>query len=129
MIIGCPKEIKVHEYRVGLTPSSASELIRNGHTVIMEKNAGNGIGISDSDYENVGCSILLKPDEIFKKAEMIVKVKEPQLHECAMLEPHHLLFTYLHLAADKPQTEALLKSTLSNDSSICRILSSSDMFF
>ena len=78
MIIGCPKEIKVHEYRVGLTPSSASELIRNGHTVIMEKNAGNGIGISDSDYENVGCSILLKPDEIFKKAEMIVKVKEPQ---------------------------------------------------
>ena len=110
MIIGCPKEIKVHEYRVGLTPSSASELIRNGHTVIMEKNAGNGIGISDSDYENVGCSILLKPEEIFKKAEMIVKVKEPQLHECALLEPHHLLFTYLHLAADKPQTEALLKS-------------------
>lgn len=110
MIIGCPKEIKVHEYRVGLTPSSASELIRNGHTVIMETNAGNGIGISDSDYEKVGCSILSKADEVFKKAEMIVKVKEPQLQECAMLEPHHLLFTYLHLAADKPQTEALLKS-------------------
>ena len=110
MIIGCPKEIKVHEYRVGLTPSSASELIRNGHEVIMETNAGAGIGISDADYEAVGCSIIATAAEVFEKAEMIIKVKEPQLNECAMLKPHHLLFTYLHLAADKPQTEALMAS-------------------
>lgn len=110
MIIGCPKEIKVHEYRVGLTPSSASELIRNGHSVIMETNAGAGIGISDADYETVGCEIIPTAAEVFEKAEMIVKVKEPQLNECAMLKPHHLLFTYLHLAADKPQTEALMAS-------------------
>lgn len=110
MIIGCPKEIKVHEYRVGLTPSSASELIRNGHDVIIETNAGAGIGISDEDYKAVGCSIIPTAEEVFEKAEMIVKVKEPQLNECAMLKPHHLLFTYLHLAADKPQTEALMAS-------------------
>ncbi|MDG1994934.1 MAG: alanine dehydrogenase [Emcibacteraceae bacterium] len=110
MIIGCPKEIKVHEYRVGLTPSSASELIRNGHEVIMETNAGAGIGISDADYEAVGCSIIATAPEVFAKAEMIVKVKEPQLNECAMLTENHLLFTYLHLAADKPQTEALMAS-------------------
>ena len=110
MIIGCPKEIKVHEYRVGLTPSSASELIRNGHEVIIETKAGSGIGINDEDYEAVGCSIIGSAAEVFEKAEMIVKVKEPQLNECAMLKPHHLLFTYLHLAADKPQTEALMAS-------------------
>lgn len=110
MIIGCPKEIKVHEYRVGLTPSSASELIRNGHEVIIETNAGVGIGISDADYEAVSCSIIQTAEGVFEKAEMIVKVKEPQLNECAMLKPHHLLFTYLHLAADKPQTEALMAS-------------------
>ena len=110
MIIGCPKEIKVHEYRVGLTPSSASELIRNGHEVIIQTKAGSGIGISDADYEAVGCKIIGSAEEVFEKAEMIVKVKEPQLNECAMLKPHHLLFTYLHLAADKPQTEALMAS-------------------
>lgn len=110
MIIGCPKEIKVHEYRVGLTPSSASELIRNGHSVIMETNAGAGIGISDADYEEVGCEIIASAADVFAKAEMIVKVKEPQLNECAMLNENHLLFTYLHLAADKPQTEALMAS-------------------
>lgn len=110
MIIGCPKEIKVHEYRVGLTPSSASELIRNGHDVIIETKAGSGIGISDADYEAVGCEIIATAAAVFAKAEMIVKVKEPQLNECAMLTKDHLLFTYLHLAADKPQTEALMAS-------------------
>ncbi len=110
MIIGCPKEIKVHEYRVGLTPSSASELIRHGHSVIIETGAGMGIGITDDDYEAVGCEIIATAQEVFAKAEMIVKVKEPQLNECAMLTKSHLLFTYLHLAADKPQTEALMAS-------------------
>lgn len=110
MIIGCPKEIKVHEYRVGLTPSSASELIRHGHSVIIETNAGMGIGISNADYEAVGCEIIGSAEQVFAKAEMIVKVKEPQLNECAMLTKDHLLFTYLHLAADKPQTEALMAS-------------------
>ncbi len=110
MIIGCPKEIKVHEYRVGLTPSSAAELIHHGHDVIIETNAGAGIGISDADYEAVGCRIIRSAGKVFAEAEMIVKVKEPQLNECAMLKPHHLLFTYLHLAADKPQTEALMAS-------------------
>ncbi|MEZ5759354.1 MAG: alanine dehydrogenase [Emcibacteraceae bacterium] len=110
MIIGCPKEIKVHEYRVGLTPSSASELIRHGHKVIIETNAGAGIGISDADYEAVGCEIIGVAADVFAKAEMIVKVKEPQLNECAMLTKDHLLFTYLHLAADKPQAEALMAS-------------------
>ena len=110
MIIGCPKEIKEYEYRVGLTPSSASELIRNGHSVIIETNAGAGIGISDADYEEVGCKIIASAADVFVKAKMIVKVKEPQLNECAMLNENHLLFTYLHLAADKPQTEALMAS-------------------
>lgn len=110
MIIGCPKEIKVHEYRVGLTPSSASELIGHGHEVIIETNAGAGIGISDADYEAVGCRIVRSAGKVFAEAEMIVKVKEPQLNECEMLKSHHLLFTYLHLAADKPQTEALMAS-------------------
>jgi alanine dehydrogenase len=110
MIIGVPKEIKVHEYRVGLTPASASELIRNGHEVIVETSAGMGIGFSDADYTAVGAKIINTAADVFAQAEMIVKVKEPQLNECAMLNESHLLFTYLHLAADKPQTEALMKS-------------------
>jgi alanine dehydrogenase len=110
MIIGCPKEIKVHEYRVGLTPSSAFELIRNGHRVIIETKAGAGIGLSDDEYKSVGCEIVGTAAELFAKSEMIIKVKEPQLNECAMLTEDHLLFTYLHLAADKPQTEALMAS-------------------
>ncbi|MCF8475170.1 MAG: alanine dehydrogenase [Emcibacter sp.] len=110
MIIGVPKEIKVHEYRVGLTPASASEFIRNGHKVIVERNAGAGIGLSDDDYLTVGCEIVATAEEVFKKSEMIVKVKEPQLHECAMLNKKHLLYTYLHLAADPAQTDALVKS-------------------
>ncbi len=110
MIIGVPKEIKIHEYRVGLTPASASEFIRSGHKVIVETKAGMGIGFSDDDYKAVGAEITIDAAQVFAQAEMIVKVKEPQLNECAMLTESHLLYTYLHLAADPAQTEALMKS-------------------
>jgi len=110
MIIGIPKEIKIHEYRVGLTPASASEFVRSGHKVIVERLAGSGIGFSDEDYKAVGADIIDTAAQVFAQAEMIVKVKEPQLAECAMLNDHHLLYTYLHLAADPAQTEALMKS-------------------
>lgn len=110
MIVGVPKEIKVHEYRVGLTPGSASEFVRNGHRVIVESGAGAGIGFSDDDYRAVGAEIVAAAAEVFQQAEMIIKVKEPQLAECEMLTKNHLLYTYLHLAADPAQTEALMKS-------------------
>jgi len=110
MIIGVPKEIKVHEYRVGLTPASVSEFVRNGHKVIVETQAGAGIGFCDDDYIAVGAEIIDTPEKVFANAEMIVKVKEPQLNECAMLNESHLLYTYLHLAADPAQTDALMKS-------------------
>lgn len=110
MRVGCPKEIKVHEYRVGLTPESAAELVRAGHEVVLETRAGEGIGAPDGVYEKVGVKIMADADAVFDAAEMIVKVKEPQAVECAMLTPKHTLFTYLHLAADKPQAEALMKS-------------------
>jgi len=110
MIVGVPKEIKIHEYRVGLTPASVSEFRRYGHQVIVETNAGAGIGFSDADYEAVGAKIIPTAAEVFKQAEMIVKVKEPQLPECEMLNENHLLYTYLHLAADPAQTDALIKS-------------------
>jgi alanine dehydrogenase len=110
MKVGCPKEIKVHEYRVGLTPESAAELVRAGHEVFLETKAGEGIGAPDSVYEKVGAKILDTAADVFATAQMIVKVKEPQPVECAMLKPHHTLFTYLHLAADKPQAEALMAS-------------------
>tara|TARA_B100001939_G_scaffold328893_1_gene324635 strand:- start:18759 stop:19865 length:1107 start_codon:yes stop_codon:yes gene_type:complete len=110
MIVGVPKEIKNHEYRVGLTPASASEFVRNGHKVVVETRAGEGVGFTDEDYRAVGAEILSTPEEIFEQAEMIVKVKEPQLNECAMLKEHHVLYTYLHLAPDPAQTDALLKS-------------------
>lgn len=110
MRIGVPKEIKVHEYRVGLTPPSVADLVSAGHEVFVETNAGMGIDCTDAEYVAAGAKILGSAQEIFKTADMIVKVKEPQLHECAMLEPRHTLFTYLHLAADKPQAEALMKS-------------------
>jgi len=110
MIIGVPKEIKVEEYRVGMTPEAVAETVRNGHEVIVETNAGIGIEASDADYENAGAKIIATAEEVFEKAELIVKVKEPQAIECARLKPHQTLFTYLHLAADKPQAEALMKS-------------------
>lgn len=110
MIIGVPKEIKNHEYRVGMIPASVRELIAHGHKVLVETNAGSGIGFSDDDYIAVGASILPTAEDVFAKAEMIVKVKEPQAVERAMLREEQILFTYLHLAPDFPQTEDLIKS-------------------
>ncbi|MBL8547714.1 MAG: alanine dehydrogenase [Hyphomonadaceae bacterium] len=110
MKVGCPKEIKVHEYRVGLTPESAAELVRAGHEVFLETKAGEGIGAPDAVYEKVGVKILPNADAVFETAEMIVKVKEPQAVEIARLKPHHTLFTYLHLAPDPAQAEGLMKS-------------------
>ena len=110
MRVGVPKEIKNHEYRVGLTPASVAELIAAGHEVFVETKAGTGIDFADSAYEKCGATILPTAAEVFAQSDMIVKVKEPQPVEIAMLEPRHLLFTYLHLAADKPQAEGLMKS-------------------
>ena len=93
MIIGCPKEIKNHEYRVGLTPESAHELVAHGHEVLMETNAGGGIGASDADYEAAGAKVIGSAKEIFERAEMIVKVKEPQAVERAMLREGQILYT------------------------------------
>jgi len=110
MRVGCPKEIKIREYRVGLTPESAAELVRAGHEVLIEKGAGLGIGAEDARYEKIGAKILPDADAVFDAAEMIVKVKEPQAVEIARLKPRHTLFTYLHLAPDPEQAEGLMKS-------------------
>src|SRR5215210_6990013 len=110
MRIGVPKEIKNHEYRVGLTPASVAELVAAGHELMVETNAGNGIDCPDNAFRKAGASILPTAAEVFAASDMIVKVKEPQSQEIAMLEPRHLLFTYLHLAADRPQAEGLMKS-------------------
>jgi len=110
MIIGVPKEIKNHEYRVGLTPSSVYECVAHGHEVLVETNAGNGIGASDQDYQAVGASIINSASDIFKQADMIVKVKEPQAVERAMLREGQILYTYLHLAPDPEQTKDLVNS-------------------
>ena len=110
MLIGVPKEIKVHEYRVGLTPDSAREFVTHGHKVIVETQAGAGIGCSDDDYRAAGGEIAGSAQEVFDKAEMIVKVKEPQAPERKMLKEGQLLFTYLHLAPDPDQTRDLVDS-------------------
>ncbi len=110
MIVGVPKEIKNHEYRVGLTPSSVRELSSRGHQVLVQKNAGTEIGLSDQQYVAAGAELVESASEIFSRAEMIVKVKEPQPVECAMLRPGQILYTYLHLAPDPEQTAALVKS-------------------
>jgi alanine dehydrogenase len=110
MRIGVPKEIKVHEYRVGMVPAGVRELVGAGHEVMVETGAGAGIGVDDAQYKAAGASIAAKAAEIFGRAEMIVKVKEPQLPECQMLKPGQVLFTYLHLAADPAQAQALMKS-------------------
>lgn len=110
MRVGVPKEIKNHEYRVGLTPPSVAELVAAGHEVIVETRAGAGIDFDDQDYVAAGARIVPDAKMVFAESDMIVKVKEPQPGEIAMLEPRHLLFTYLHLAADRPQTEGLIKS-------------------
>jgi len=110
MRIGVPKEIKNHEYRVGLTPASVAELVHAGHSVLVETKAGMGIDFDDAAYTSVGAEIAPDAKTVFAQSDMIVKVKEPQAQEIALLEPRHLLFTYLHLAADKPQAEGLIKS-------------------
>jgi len=110
MRIGVPKEIKVHEYRVGLVPAAVRELVESGHEVVVQTQAAAGIGITDADYQRVGAKIAATAAEIFAGCDMIVKVKEPQPQECAMLRPGQVLYTYLHLAPDPKQTEALIKS-------------------
>lgn len=110
MKIGVPKEIKNHEYRVGLSPASAKELITHGHQVSIETGAAAGIGLSDDAYTNVGASIVGSAEAIFAENEMIIKVKEPQSNECKQLSKGQLLFTYLHLAPDPEQTQLLLES-------------------
>ena len=110
MRVGCPKEIKNHEYRVGLTPESAGELVHQGNEVWIESGAGNGIGASDTDYRTAGAKIVDGPDPIFAECEMVVKVKEPQAVERAKLREGQVLYTYLHLAPDPEQTADLVKS-------------------
>lgn len=110
MLIGIPKEIKVHEYRVGLTPAGVHELINQGHQVLVERFAGMGVGYVDDDYAKVGASVVGTAEEVYLNSEMIIKVKEPQPRECNMLSEGQLLFAYLHLAADQQQTEALMRS-------------------
>ncbi len=110
MRVGVPKEIKNHEYRVGLTPPSVSELVSAGHEVIVETRAGSGIDFDDQDYVDVGARIVPDARTVFAESDMIVKVKEPQAQEIALLEPRHLLFTYLHLAPDPDQATGLMKS-------------------
>ncbi|MGE0045188.1 MAG: alanine dehydrogenase [Hyphomonadaceae bacterium] len=110
MRVGCPKEIKDQEHRVGLTPESAAELVRAGHEVFLETKGGEGIGAPDKVYEKVGVKILPDANAVFAQSEMIVKVKEPQAIEIARLTPRHTLFTYLHLAPDPEQAEGLMKS-------------------
>ena len=110
MIIGVPKEIKNHEYRVGLTPRSVKEFINHGHKVLVQTNAGVGIGASDQEYADIGAEIIATAKEVFDTAEMIVKVKEPQAEEIAMLREGQILYTYLHLAPDPEQTKGLVES-------------------
>lgn len=110
MLVGVPKEIKPQEHRVGLVPSSVREFVAHGHEVIVETNCGAGINYTDADYEAAGAKIIQTAKEIFDTAEMIIKVKEPQAVECEMLREDQVLFTYLHLAADKEQTLGLMKS-------------------
>ncbi|WP_116472849.1 alanine dehydrogenase [Zobellella maritima] len=108
MDIGIPKEIKNHEYRVGMTPGGVKELVRDGHTLLVETQAGAAIGLSDEQYLAAGAEIVPDAATLFARAEMIVKVKEPQAEEYQRLKPGQVLFTYLHLAPDLPQTQGLL---------------------
>ena len=110
MLIGVPKEIKNNEYRIGLTPSGARELAVHGHTVLVQRDGGTAIGLTDEQYLKAGAEIVDTAEEIFRRAGMIIKVKEPQPAECAMLRPGQLLYTYLHLAPDPAQTTALVAS-------------------
>jgi alanine dehydrogenase len=110
MKIGVPKEIKIHEYRVGLVPAGVRELVDAGHTVLVQSGAGSGIGFDDAHYRSAGATVAATAADIFETAELIIKVKEPQLSECARLRAGQVLFTYLHLAADRDQAQALVAS-------------------
>ncbi|MGH7092731.1 MAG: alanine dehydrogenase, partial [Stellaceae bacterium] len=110
MLIGVPKEIKVEEHRVGLVPGSVRELVHHGHKVVVESGAGAGIGFDDARYEAAGAGVLARAADVFGVAELVVKVKEPQPAEIAMLRDEQVVFTYFHLAADRAMTEALLRS-------------------
>ena len=110
MLIGVPKEIKTHEYRVGMTPGGVLEAVRQGHAVLIETGAGAGIGLDDAAYRKVGASIAASAEAVFAEAALIVKVKEPQPGECARLQPGQILFAYLHLAPDPVQAQGLLAS-------------------
>ena len=110
MKVGVPKEIKTLEFRVGMAPAGVRELVDDGHEVFVETRAGDGVGVRDADYAAAGATILDEAEQLFAAAEMIVKVKEPQLEECAMLGDGQVLFAYLHLAADPAQTQALVES-------------------
>ena len=110
MIIGVPKEIKEQEYRVAMLPSGAYQLVKRGHQVLVERGAGAGAGYPDADYEQAGAKLVDSHAAVFAQADLIVKVKEPLPDEYGLLRPGQLLFTYLHLAANKSLTEALMKS-------------------
>ncbi|MBD7922728.1 alanine dehydrogenase [Xanthomonas sp. CFBP 8703] len=110
MLVGVPKEIKNHEYRIGLTPAGVRELVLHGHQVLVQRDGGQAIGLTDADYARAGARLADDAASVFAQADMIVKVKEPQPDECAMLRPGQLLFTYLHLAPDPAQAGALLRS-------------------
>ncbi len=110
MIIGVPKEIKPDEYRVSMLPVGVETLRKNGHVVLVEKAAGEGSGFSDEDYKNAGAEIIDSPDEVFSKADMIIKVKEPLLDEYKFIREDQILFTYFHFAASKELTMAILKT-------------------
>src|SRR5207237_10239489 len=110
MIVGVPKEIKGQEYRVAVLPSAAYQLIKRGHQVIVERNSGAGAGYPDADYNQAGAILVSEHAAVFEKSDLVVKVKEPQPSEFPLLRPGQLLFTYLHLAASRPLTEALMKS-------------------
>ena len=110
MRIGVPKEIKVLEHRAGLTPDSVRVLTAAGHEVLVQTQVGAGSGFDDADYRDAGARLLTNAAEVFADAELIVKVKEPQLEECALLRPHHVLFTFLHLAAVPDIARALCDS-------------------
>jgi alanine dehydrogenase len=114
MIVGVPKEIKAQEFRIALTPDGAAELVKSGHRVLVEVGGGEGAGFTDAEYRNVGAELIESAAEIWSSSEIIVKVKEPQASEYPLMRKGQVLFTYLHLAASKPCTDALLKSGITS---------------
>ena len=110
MKIGVPKEIKNNEYRVGLVPGGVRQLVQDGHRLYVESGCGEGVGISDQDYSEAGAEILSSLEDIYDASEMVIKVKEPLPEEITLLKPHHIIYTFLHLAADRSLTEGLMKS-------------------